>query len=392
MNILLLAPHPFFQERGTPIAVNLLLKVLSEHGHTVDVLTYHIGTDVAHRNVAIHRIRNIRSIRTIRPGFSLKKIICDVFMLADAFKMARGGRYDVIHAVEESVFMASMIRRFLGIPYVYDMDSSMPRQIAEKTPLFRIFLPFMRWCERRAIRRAMAVVTMCDSLAKVARDAGATRILVLNDISLLEPAPADARVETRTRLRVSGPCFVYAGNFEKYQGVEMMMKSFAILLKSVENATLVIAGGTEQDVLEYTGKAVALGIDHSTRFTGPWPAKTLSSLFAAADVVVSPRTQGDNTPMKIYSCLDSGKAVLATDMPAHTQVLSADVAMLAMPEPAAFAAAMLRLATDPELRAALGQKGKQLAMKEYSFDAFRRKATGFYKEIAAQTKSATAVA
>ena len=28
MNILLLAPHPFYQERGTPIAVDLLLKVL----------------------------------------------------------------------------------------------------------------------------------------------------------------------------------------------------------------------------------------------------------------------------------------------------------------------------------------------------------------------------
>ena len=35
MNILLLAPHPFYQERGTPIAVDLLLHGLGVLGRTV---------------------------------------------------------------------------------------------------------------------------------------------------------------------------------------------------------------------------------------------------------------------------------------------------------------------------------------------------------------------
>ena len=41
----------------------------------------------------------------------------------------------------------------------------------------------------------------------------------------------------------------------------------------------------------------------------------------AADVLVSPRLKGLNTPMKIYSYLDSGSAVLATRLRTHTQVL-----------------------------------------------------------------------
>ncbi len=36
MKILLLAPHPFYQERGTPIAVRLLAETLAEDGHTID--------------------------------------------------------------------------------------------------------------------------------------------------------------------------------------------------------------------------------------------------------------------------------------------------------------------------------------------------------------------
>jgi len=32
MRVLVLAPHPYYQERGTPIAVDLLVRALSQHG------------------------------------------------------------------------------------------------------------------------------------------------------------------------------------------------------------------------------------------------------------------------------------------------------------------------------------------------------------------------
>lgn len=43
MRILLVAPHPFFTPRGTPMTVKLVCEALSGLGHTVDVLTYHEG-------------------------------------------------------------------------------------------------------------------------------------------------------------------------------------------------------------------------------------------------------------------------------------------------------------------------------------------------------------
>ncbi len=56
MKILLLAPQPFYQERGTPIAIKLLLEVLSRRGDQVDVVTFHEGADVspAGRHLAPH--------------------------------------------------------------------------------------------------------------------------------------------------------------------------------------------------------------------------------------------------------------------------------------------------------------------------------------------------
>ena len=84
MRILLLAPQPFYEDRGTPIAVALVLKVLSERGARVDVVTYHEGRDVDLAHVALHRIPRLPFVRGIRPGLSWKKLVCDVFVLLAA--------------------------------------------------------------------------------------------------------------------------------------------------------------------------------------------------------------------------------------------------------------------------------------------------------------------
>jgi len=383
MKILLLAPHPFYQERGTPIAVNLLLKALSERGDKIDVLTYHIGADTVHANVAIHRIARIPFVKSVRPGFSFKKIVCDIFMFRQAVRMARKGRYDVVHAVEESVFIAGTIRRITGTPYVCDMDSSMPLQICEKSPLFRILLPVMRWLERRAIRSASAVAAVCDSLADIARGHGAGKVIVLNDISLLTPVPDERAGEIRAKLDLSGVCFMYVGNLESYQGIDLLLESFCSLLKTFPDSVLVIAGGDQTGVKHCGEKARSMGIGGKVRLIGTWPVDDMASLLSAADILVSPRIKGNNTPMKIYSYLDSGKPILATDIPSHTQVLTRDVSVLAAPEPAAFGQAMASLAKDPALRAKLGGRGKALAQEKYCFNAYRKTIVGLYEWLEA---------
>ena len=57
----------------------------------------------------------------------------------------------------------------------------------------------------------------------------------------------------------------------------------------------------------------------------------VARLLGEADVLVSPRLKGLNTPMKIYSYLDSGTAVLATRLRTHTQVLDDRTAYLVDP-------------------------------------------------------------
>lgn len=377
MRILLLAPQPFLQDRGTPLAVNHLLRVLSARGDRVDVVTYHEGRDVEHANVDIHRIAPPRFVRNIRPGFSWKKLLCDFYLAAAAVRLARRHRYDIIHAVEEGVYLALVLGRLFRVRYIYDMDSSLSDQLIEAYPLLRVLRPMFDGLERLAARRAVAILPVCSALAANVARHGPKRQVVLHDVSLLGE-PEQSRESVRGSLGVRGPLVMYVGNLEAYQGIDLLVDSFAIVAAQTDDAELAIVGGAPDDIARYRRKAESRGISKRVHFLGPRPVSALADYLGAADVLVSPRTRGNNTPMKVYSYLDVGRPVVATALPTHTQVLDSNVALLAEPTPEAFAAAMVRVLRDPELRDRLAEAGKALIEKEYSFPVFERTLNDLY--------------
>lgn len=377
MKVLLLAPQPFFVERGTPIAVRRLVEVLSARGWQIDLLAFHEGADITIKNVRIIRIANLSWIRNIPPGFSLKKLICDKIMFFKALGLVRREKYDYIHAVEESAFMAAFLGRMYGIPFVYDMDSSMPAQIIEKHGLATILFPVMRWFEKWAIRRAAVVLPVCDALDELAKKEGAKKTIVLRDppvFSVKSQANAEAK---RKELGVSGACFMYIGNLEVYQGIDLLLNSLAVSVKKGATAALVVIGGTESDIAKYRAMAGELGIGSSVRFLGPKPVDQVGDYVAAADVLVSPRITGVNTPMKIYAYLNSGKMILATSIMSHTQVLSLETAVLEPPDAESFARGISRLAADAALRQKLAANALRVCKEKYSQAAFERTVSEF---------------
>jgi glycosyltransferase involved in cell wall biosynthesis len=344
-----LAPHPFYQERGTPIAVDLLVRALSERGDEVDLLTYHEGQPRAYPRVTHHRIRVPGWCRGVRPGFSLKKLVCDLALAAEARRLMRRARYDVIHAGEEAVFIAMRLGRVHGVPYVYDMDSSIAQQLVEKLGVLRPLSPVLDRLESRAIRRSAAVAPVCRALEDLARARGAPRIVTLHDISQIDEREFEPDPALREGLGLSGTLGMYVGNLEPYQGLDLLLESLPLARRETD-VSLCVAGGAPADIERYRRKTEALGVGAHVRFIGPWPAKELGRLLATADFLVAPRIRGINTPMKIFPYLHSGRPVLVTDLPTHTQILDERVAMLGPAEPVGFARAMVRLASDAELR------------------------------------------
>jgi len=381
MRILCLAPHPFYQARGTPIAVRLLLEALSLRGHQVDVLTYPEGQDVVIPGVRIFRTPRPPGVRRIPPGFSWKKLALDGPMFLRAMALAATGRYHLVHAMEEAAFMARALRAAHGLPYVYDMDSSLPEQMQERFPALGRAAPLLRRLEAWAVRGSRGVVAVCPALEEVARGC-AERVGVcrLEDISLLE-VPWASDGETPPALEMGRPRFMYVGNLEPYQGAGLMLEAFALARREVPAAQLVVIGGAPEQIMRLETRTRELGCQEAAHFLGPRPPAQLGGYLAQADILLSPRITGRNTPMKIYSYLDSGKPLIATDIASHTQVLDPSQALMVPPRPREMAAAMARLAREPELGRALARNARKLVAREHCLDAFRDKLGRFYAEL-----------
>lgn len=382
MKVLFLAPHPFYQERGTPIAVKLLLKALSKRGDQVDVITYHEGESVDLDNVNIHRIIKIPFVKNIPPGPSWKKIICDIFMFFKVISMAWRRHYDVVHSVEESVLMAMVLKKLFGLPYIYDMDSSVPQQVIEKYPILQIIKFLLEYIEKGSVKHAKAVIVVCDELSRGIEKYKPEKVVVLKDISLLNGSPALGLIDIRRKLKIDGPIIMYIGNLEHYQGIDLLLGSFSLVAQEINPAALVIIGGEESHIKGYRKMAQNLMIHHRVHFLGAQPLDSLGGYLSQADILVSPRVKGNNTPMKVYSYLHSGKPVIATELPTHVQVLNNRVSVLSPANPLAFSEGIRKLVNSKSLRDELGSAGKKMVEENHTESVFNKKVSGLYDWIA----------
>lgn len=167
---------------------------------------------------------------------------------------------------------------------------------------------------------------------------------------------------------------MYVGNLESYQGIDLLLQSFELAVKQGIKAELFVIGGEKVDIANYIDVSQRMGIRNQVHFLGPRPVKSLSYYLDQADILVSPRIKGKNTPMKIYSYLGSGKAVIATNLETHTQVLTTSIAMLVDPQPTAFAQGLLELSQNAVLRQQLGSAGKLMILENFSLEAFTKRA------------------
>jgi len=385
LKVLFLAPQPFFTNRGTPISTRAAIRVISDMGQTIDLLTYHEGEDVQIESVTHHRTIKPPFVNRVPIGPSWQKVLCDVAMLFKAVSMARRNQYDVVHAVEESAFMAWLIRLLFGVPYIFDMDSLMSLQIVEKSKLLTPAGWVFRWMEKHTVKRSQGVLAVCPALVDVAMRHHPT-----GNVALLPDIPftgEDATDLPEALTAATGTRLMYVGNLETYQGIDLMLDGFAKVADDHPDAVLLIVGGSAQHIEQYKAKAASLCEQGRVIFVGPVPIDSLGAVLSFADILVSPRTLGNNTPMKVYSYLQSGRPVIATRLSTHTQVMNDDVSVLVEPNADAMAKGMAELIDSADKRAQIGSAGQTYVEREFSEQRFRQRLEDFYNNLPGSGRS-----
>jgi glycosyltransferase involved in cell wall biosynthesis len=371
LKILMIAPEPFFEPRGTPFSEYFRIRALAALGHQVDLVTYPFGADRDIPGLRIFRSWRPPGIRAVRTGPSAAKLLLDLFLFFKALGRALRGGYDLVHSHEEGSLMAVVIQKLIGRPHLYDMHSSLPQQMENfQFSRSRLLVGLLRLAERIALRNARSVIVICRALFEhAAAVTDPAKLTLIENFMDDRPACLDDGKIRALRGRFApgaGRIVFYAGTLEAYQGIPLLLDSMERL---GDEYRLVLAGGDPQQVEDLRRSLAGRGLQERVVLLGRQPAAEIPALLQAADVLVSPRSRGTNIPLKVYSYLASGVPVVATDLPTHTQTLTPEIAVLAPPEPAAFAAAIAR-AAGPEGRAAAA-RAREFCRRHYAPERYQ---------------------
>jgi len=388
MKALVIAPQPFFSPRGTPFSVYYRTLILAEQGVSIDLLTYGQGQDVDIPGVRFLRTPAFRFLGQVKIGPSLFKLLLDCFIFWQMLWLLCTRRYDFVHAHEEAVFLALLLKPLFRFKLVYDMHSSLAQQMLNfNYSRSALLIGLFKRLEDASLKGAEAVITICPDLRDyVNAIINEPRKHFLIENSLFMPVRLKAAStaatddgttdagQTAARLKRAGhPLIVYAGTLEHYQGIDLLIGAMALVGTSLDQARCLVVGGSSAQVTHFRELARQQGVAERIIFTGQVPQQHARLATNQADVLVSPRSEGTNTPLKIYEQLASGIPLVATAIYSHTQVLTDEVAFLAEPRPAALAQALLDALSMPGKAAAKATAARGLYAERYAEGAYREK-------------------
>lgn len=370
---------------------------LAELDVDVDLLVYPIGENVElPNNVRLLRSVGIPGISSVPIGPSWRKAVLDLGLAWSAFVLAIRNRYQVFHGVEEGGIIACVLASLFRRKFVYDMDSCMTDQLkCSRSKACSIVAPIINRLERWCIRRADAVLTVCEDLTLRARLLGAKTedVYQIEDFAPDDLLKCDETLLKQWRQTLS-PCgeriVLYTGNLASYQGVDLLLEAFGLAQFESADAGaphvpvyLVIVGGAAPELIELRNRLKQLGIDERVKLVGEQSPDQMGVFLRLADVLVSPRIEGTNTPLKIYGYMASGKPIVATGIRSHTQVLDDTTATLVKPDPQSFADGLMKCLS-PQFAAKasmLSETARQRAAAEHSEAEFATQLHSLYRNI-----------
>lgn len=383
--ILLISPQPFFQWRGSPIRVNVTVLALTELGYDVDLLTLPIGEDRPFNNAQIIRVANPLNLKNIPIGPSLAKIVFDVFLFAKAFRLCLKNKYTVIHGIEEAGFIAVVLAKMFCIPSIYEKHSD---PFSHKKGMLRNFiLHIYAGLEKMVVKMSGAVLCTGSGLVEqVKRMESDTRAFHVFDIpSSIQEADLDEIVSVREMLQNSPDeiLIAFVGSFTLYQGVDLMFAAILHVVKECPHGRFIIIGGSRKEIAERKAVLKKEGVEQNVTFLGKLSPDILPNYLSAADILLSPRSSGVNTPLKILDYMKAGRSIVATDIQSNRFLLSEENGMLMEATPSEFAKGIVSLIKDEKKREKMGLENRKIYKSKYTFSKFRQRIADCYEYVLA---------
>jgi glycosyltransferase involved in cell wall biosynthesis len=283
-------------------------------------------------------------------------------------------RSDVYHAISPT---GGAVAALLGKrPLVVTVHDLIPFQVEGFDSSWKARL--VRACTRLCIGKSAAIIVPYRvTKEKIASSLGgdADRIFVVSygvDHETYYPRPELTRAEHR---------ILYIGEVSCSKGVDVLIRAFAEVKRSVPRAELVIGGKTSKDQPTLEALARSLAVPDIV-FKGFVPEQELATYYATTTVMAFPSRYGFGlSVLEAMACGTPVVAAAALDAPEFAE----GTGILVPPDdPAALAARLVSILTDSTLRAELSKIGSAKAA-QYSWSNLADGTQEVYARVAAVT-------
>ncbi len=386
LHVLVVAPTPFFADRGCHVRIYEEIRAVQARGCRVTVCTYHIGRDV--EGVVTRRSLRIPWYRKLAAGASWHKLYIDPLLAWAVLRACRRDRPDLIHAhLHEGIAVGWPAAKRFGVPLIADLQGSLTGEllqhgfVRERSWLHRGF----ERLERALLHLPSAFILSSPAVvrgftASIERLGVPTRTVVDGvDASVFRPAEPGEQLRAKLRLPEDVKIVGFLGLLDEYQGTGVLLHAARLVLGRRDDVRFLIMG--YPNVERYRRLAAELGISDRVVFTGRMPYGLARDYLCACDVAVSAKRSLSEANGKLLNYMAVGLPVVATDTPVNREILGEDGVYAEVDDPRSLADALLRVLGDEARAGRLGERLHRRAVAELSWELGGEAILGLYRTL-----------
>ncbi|MFZ3031830.1 MAG: glycosyltransferase family 4 protein [Candidatus Moraniibacteriota bacterium] len=389
MKVLVVAPTPFFSDRGTHIRILEEALALEKRGHEVTIATYHIGQDLPDSLGSHIDVRRIRRLlfwyKKLEAGPDWQKIILDLLLIKKVFFLARTKRPDIIHGhLHEGALIAWIVQKMLfwrDIKVVADFHGSLTKEMVSHQYLgVSLLQRVFQWIEHRIDNMGDAAVASSWNNAADIRKVRPGGVEVLLDgtrLSMFDGLPSKQEIRKQYGISEDAVVITYTGAFIKNKGIQYFLEALPAIVQACPRAHFVLAGFP----LDMIAGDIPVELRERVTTISPSPYFDLPKILRMSDIGVDPKGEATREASgKTLQYMGAGLPVACFGTENNREYLDEGGSYAGEMTAASLAQAILSLTTDETVRSKKGQINRERAV-QFSWEKNAEKAEEIYTAL-----------
>jgi glycosyltransferase involved in cell wall biosynthesis len=384
--VLMIAPTPFFSDRGCHVRIFEEAKILQSLGYKVSLCTYHAGRDI--HEIETHRIIRVPWYKKLSAGPSYHKFYIDLILLVYVIYHCLRNKPDIIHAhLHEGIVIGKIASLLFRLPLIADIQGSLTEELIQHRFIHPrgIMYHLFRLVERIVV--IFPDVTLISSKSAFRNSPGWLRDAMVKAKLIIDGVDTDhfypnissdglrARLGIPEKVKVVG----YLGLLTDYQGVSVLIESIYHLVKISNKVHFLIMG--YPNVEHYKEQVKRFGLEQFVTFTGRVPYEDAPRYLSVCDLAVSPKSDSTESNGKLMNYMAMGLPIIASNTSVNQEILGELGVYADVQDPTSFAQAMLQILSDDKRARSIGACMGEKARTEYSWRSLGIEISDIYQSM-----------